>query len=45
MCYTNYATYAYASESYNRVTHQTTWVTKYIPGWPVNLNTSISYRF
>ncbi len=42
---TNYATYAYASESYDRVTHQTTWEKRYIPGWPVNINTSISYRF
>ncbi len=42
---TNYATYAYASEVYDRVTRQTYWVDKYIPGWPVNLNTSISYNF
>ncbi len=42
---TNYATYAYASKEYDRVTHQTYWVDKYIPGWPVNLNTSISYSF
>jgi len=42
---TNYATYAYASETYNRVTHQMEWVDKYIPGWPINFNTSISYRF
>ena len=42
---TNYATYAYASKEYDRVTHQTYWVDKYIPGWPVNLNTSISYNF
>lgn len=42
---TNYATYAYASESYNPITHQTFWETKYIPGWPVNINTAISYHF
>ena len=42
---TNYATYAYASKEYDRVTRQTYWVDKYIPGWPVNLNTSISYSF
>ncbi|MDD3721439.1 MAG: TonB-dependent receptor [Lutibacter sp.] len=42
---TNYATYAYSSESYNPITHQTSWETKYIPGWPVNINTAISYRF
>lgn len=42
---TNYATYAYASESYNPVTHQTTWTTRYIPGWPININTALSYRF
>lgn len=42
---TNYATYAYASKVYDRVTHQTYWEDKYIPGWPVNLNTSISYNF
>ncbi len=42
---TNYATYAYASEVYDRVTRQTYWEDKYIPGWPVNLNTSISYSF
>jgi len=42
---TNYATYAYSSEVYDRATRQTYWVDKYIPGWPVNLNTSISYSF
>jgi len=42
---TNYATYAYASKSYNYMTHETTWETRYIPGWPINLNTSISYSF
>ena len=42
---TNYATYAYASEVYDPVSHQTHWEKKYIPGWPINLNTSISYRF
>lgn len=42
---TNYATYAYASEAYNPVTRQTSWKTSYIPGWPVNLNTAVSYHF
>ena len=42
---TNYATYAYSYESYNYITHQTEWVDKYIPGWPINFNTSISYHF
>lgn len=42
---TNYATYANASEVYNRITRQTSWETKFIPGWPVNINTAISYSF
>lgn len=41
----NYATYAYASETYDRATRQTVWETKYIPGWPVNYNASVSYNF
>ncbi len=41
----NYATYAYSSQKYNRITHQMEWVDKYIPGWPINFNTSISYHF
>jgi len=41
----NYATYAYASQVYNRVTHQMEWVDKYIPGWPVNVNFSLGYKF
>ncbi len=42
---TNYATYANASLTYDRVTHQTYWVDRYIPGWPRNLNVSLSYHF
>lgn len=42
---TNYATYANASEVYNRITRQTSWETRFIPGWPVNINTSVSYQF
>lgn len=42
---TNYATYANASEVYNPITRQTSWETKFIPGWPVNINTSVSYQF
>ena len=42
---TNYATYAVASESYNYITHETSWEKSYIAGWPVNLNASISYHF
>jgi outer membrane receptor protein involved in Fe transport len=41
----NYATYAYASSSYDRATRQTVWSRRFIPGWPININTSISYRF
>ncbi|NOR86128.1 MAG: TonB-dependent receptor [Bacteroidales bacterium] len=41
----NYATWAYASESYNPQTHQTTWEQMYIPGWPMNFNLSIGYTF
>ena len=42
---TNYATYANASQTYNPITHKTSWETSYITGWPVNLNTSVSYHF
>ncbi len=42
---TTYATYAYSSSSYNYITHQYEWDDKYITGWPINFNTSISYRF
>jgi len=41
----NYATWAYASESYNPQTHQTSWEQMYYPGWPVNLTLSLGYRF
>lgn len=40
----NYATWAYASESYNYMTHQTSWDKKYIPGWPVNFNFTLAYK-
>ncbi|MEN8188014.1 MAG: TonB-dependent receptor [Bacteroidota bacterium] len=42
---TNYAAYANASEVYDRTTRQTYWEKRYIPGWPVNVNASISYKF
>jgi len=42
---TNYATWAYASQEYNPVTHKTTWDKKYIPGWPMNFNFTLGYTF
>jgi outer membrane receptor protein involved in Fe transport len=42
---TNYATWAYASQSYNPMTHSTTWNQMYIPGWPVNFNITLGYKF
>ena len=42
---TNYATWAYASKSYNYMTHQTTWDKMYIPGWPINFNFTLGYTF
>ena len=42
---TNYATWAYASQTYNPMTHQSTWEQSYIPGWPVNFNITLGYTF
>ena len=42
---TNYATYAYASKVYDRASRQMVWEQRYIPGWPINFNVSISIDF
>ena len=42
---TNYATWAYASKTYNPITHQSTWEQMYIPGWPINFNLTLGYTF
>lgn len=41
----NYATWAYASESYNPQTHKTSWDKMYYAGWPINYTLSLGYRF
>ncbi len=41
----NYATWAYASEQYNYITHTTYWDKSYIPSWPINFNASVAYGF
>lgn len=42
---TYYATWAYASQSYNPMTHSTSWSQMYIPGWPINFNVTLGYTF
>jgi len=42
---TNYATWAYASESYNRTTRQMEWEQMYYAAWPRNFTFSIGYSF
>lgn len=41
----NYATWAYASKSYNPQTHRTSWEKMYYAGWPTNYTLSLGYRF
>ncbi len=41
----NYATWAYASESYNPQTHKTTWGKMYYAGWPTSFTLSLGYSF
>jgi iron complex outermembrane recepter protein len=41
----NYATWAYASQSYNPVTHQSSWGQSYYAGWPRNFTFTLGYSF
>lgn len=41
----NYATWAYASQSYNPATHQSSWEKMYYAGWPRNYTFSLGYHF
>jgi len=42
---TNYATWAYASSSYDYRTRTTTWEKSYYPGWPRNFTLTIGINF
>lgn len=42
---TSYATYAYASQSYDRTSRQMVWGKSYYPGWPTNFTISAGYSF
>ena len=42
---TNYATWAYASSSYDRITRSTIWEKRYYPGWPRNFTLTLGINF